>query len=492
MEAANIKRNRVDGRVRAEGVVALVLFPLLCLLMISGVISAAARMPLTSVGLLICAITVVFSLHLAETGKGFLGGTKERENRFWGMAMNTMLGIFFFSPDSPFCFGLAYPVEAVFIILSSGMFVYTYDRYKDGRQRARELLKLGTVYQLDEARAEDAGKLLEDVNECLRMLSYSVPLLKALPAHRRRIIAAQQKVVRLLREADKLALNFVMSNVNMKNLFHRLKDSDIMVGRVRLTGDNGLFRSQLTNLLCTSKKAVQHVDWEMGENGDEDRNDLETLGGRLDDLGVRPKARIIAAMQEIRLTSDSYYEEMVGNLILSTFNRRLTKLKMLLDARCSVNCFHKLVYRDIDSRMRRERILAHIDEQGQVVQRQRKAHAQVVALSAHRSSKSSGREEKKRAGHRKILSDIDDTLFSSGGRFPAGVDTSYPRHTIYPGALQILKELDLGVAGEWMPGRPGNLTFLSARPHVYKDVLGKKANNDLEKGTPLGWNLIIE
>jgi hypothetical protein len=27
----------------------------------------------------------------------------------------------------------------------------------------------------------------------------------------------------------------------------------------------------------------------------------------------------------------------------------------------------------------------------------------------------------------KVLSDIDDTLFSSGGAFPAGTDTRYPR-----------------------------------------------------------------
>lgn len=74
---------------------------------------------------------------------------------------------------------------------------------------------------------------------------------------------------------------------------------------------------------------------------------------------------------------------------------------------------------------------------------------------------------------RKVLSDIDDTLSSSGGDWPAGIDTSYPKKAIYPGVLSFYRELDLGVKGEteWDKSRDnGNLVFLSARPHVYKDI----------------------
>lgn len=42
----------------------------------------------------------------------------------------------------------------------------------------------------------------------------------------------------------------------------------------------------------------------------------------------------------------------------------------------------------------------------------------------------------------KIMSDIDDTLFSSGASFPAGVDNLYPRKCYYPGALALYSELD--------------------------------------------------
>jgi hypothetical protein len=42
----------------------------------------------------------------------------------------------------------------------------------------------------------------------------------------------------------------------------------------------------------------------------------------------------------------------------------------------------------------------------------------------------------------KILSDIDDTLFCSGGP-PGGIDCRLPRHTLYPGVLRFYRELDL-------------------------------------------------
>ena len=43
-----------------------------------------------------------------------------------------------------------------------------------------------------------------------------------------------------------------------------------------------------------------------------------------------------------------------------------------------------------------------------------------------------------------MVSDIDDTLMSSGGSFPAGRDQRYPRRCVYPGALAFYNELDTG------------------------------------------------
>jgi hypothetical protein len=46
---------------------------------------------------------------------------------------------------------------------------------------------------------------------------------------------------------------------------------------------------------------------------------------------------------------------------------------------------------------------------------------------------------------------------------------------MYPGVLGFYRELDLGTDGpdEWPEHTAGNLVFLSARPHVYKDMSEK-------------------
>ncbi len=46
----------------------------------------------------------------------------------------------------------------------------------------------------------------------------------------------------------------------------------------------------------------------------------------------------------------------------------------------------------------------------------------------------------------KIVSDIDDTLMSSGGAFPAGCDRAWPRRCVYPGVLAFLSEMDIAQA----------------------------------------------
>ncbi len=42
------------------------------------------------------------------------------------------------------------------------------------------------------------------------------------------------------------------------------------------------------------------------------------------------------------------------------------------------------------------------------------------------------------------MSDIDDTLMSSGGSYPAGRDMRYPHNCVYPGVLAFYNELDAG------------------------------------------------
>jgi hypothetical protein len=72
----------------------------------------------------------------------------------------------------------------------------------------------------------------------------------------------------------------------------------------------------------------------------------------------------------------------------------------------------------------------------------------------------------------KVLSDIDDTLYSSGGHFPAGCDPLFPPKVVYPGCLALYKVLDRGFDKE----EPScNIVFVSARPHVYKNFSEDKS-----------------
>lgn len=74
----------------------------------------------------------------------------------------------------------------------------------------------------------------------------------------------------------------------------------------------------------------------------------------------------------------------------------------------------------------------------------------------------------------KIVSDIDDTLMSSGGSFPAGCDRTYPKRCIYPGFLALLSEMDIAhclrvqVSGAHLLPR---LEWALHSTHQYRSVL---------------------
>lgn len=55
-----------------------------------------------------------------------------------------------------------------------------------------------------------------------------------------------------------------------------------------------------------------------------------------------------------------------------------------------------------------------------------------------------------------VVSDIDDTLMCSGGFWPAGRDTRYPKKCMYPGALTFYSELDIGYKTKIQVSAPRN------------------------------------
>ncbi|XYH97805.1 phosphatase domain-containing protein [Sorangium sp. So ce1128] len=149
---------------------------------------------------------------------------------------------------------------------------------------------------------------------------------------------------------------------------------------------------------------------------------------RLGDLGIPARAALASALQRGR--TGGLDEQALRRIWLGTRGADVTRLKNALDGRGGYHDLHQLFYHDIDDDALREELLAHIAREA-------------VSVSV------SSREVK-------ILSDIDDTFYANWK------DARYPKKTVYPGVLQFYAELDRGRGPG--PGRPGDLTFVTARP----------------------------
>eukprot|EP00931_Biecheleriopsis_adriatica_P089915 TRINITY_DN63987_c0_g1_i1.p1 TRINITY_DN63987_c0_g1~~TRINITY_DN63987_c0_g1_i1.p1 ORF type:complete len:721 (-),score=97.00 TRINITY_DN63987_c0_g1_i1:47-2128(-) len=167
-----------------------------------------------------------------------------------------------------------------------------------------------------------------------------------------------------------------------------------------------------------------------------------------DMLDTACKAIIIDAFAKCgHMTSSD--QRCVADLILSCSGDDLLLLKALLDGSGGYHNLEKLVFGDIRDPETRTEILQHFDKEADSLLQSRGCPVGT-----------------------KVLSDMDDTLLSSAGHYPAGCDKSYPHKVIYPGCLKFYQCLDTG----FDPAEPScNLIFLSARPHVYKDLAEQKS-----------------
>ncbi|WP_437529611.1 phosphatase domain-containing protein [Sorangium sp. So ce726] len=147
---------------------------------------------------------------------------------------------------------------------------------------------------------------------------------------------------------------------------------------------------------------------------------------RLGDLGIPARAALISALQRGR--TGSLDERALRRLWLGTRGADVTRLKNALDGRGGYRDLHQLFYHDIDDDSLREELLAHFAREA-------------VSVSVREV---------------KVLSDIDDTFYANWK------DARYPKKTVYPGVLQFYAELDRGPGP--VPGRAGDLTFVTARP----------------------------
>jgi len=141
------------------------------------------------------------------------------------------------------------------------------------------------------------------------------------------------------------------------------------------------------------------------------------------DLTMFARAALIHGLMRISTIKYSHQQmEWASKSLLGAKGEDLTLLKNLLDSSGDYNNLFKLVYLDITDEALNKKIVRHIHRQ---------AKEQIRLDHAH---------EKRRI---KILSDVDDTLIASNGRFPAGCESRYPSHAVYPGALALFEEIDV-------------------------------------------------
>ncbi|CAM9883244.1 unnamed protein product, partial [Ectocarpus sp. 12 AP-2014] len=378
-------------------------------------------------------MTYVVWWYVSREDTSYMHHAQEHENRFWTTVAFCFSGALVFVHDSPVALGQWSPVLGFLFVMMFTFSVHSYDR-----QLHRSRIGRAPNFRPS---VESSTMLHSSVQDKCRRISLCLSKLdnRLVATNLNHMLWAdmvqnlEKEIVNILSDADPSELNYMLPKIGLGLLFYKVKDHAPI----------NLHRTRLLNVLADN---------------------------RISDLNVTSRALVLDALQQLKLSAHKDSEAYAKKIILKTKGDDLSELKSLTDAKGDIHSIHKLVYRDIKDVAVREEVLKHIANQAKV----QAAH---MRLGTRTGSRRSGK------AWRKILSDVDDTLTSSGGRFPAGVDARYPRKSVYPGVLDFYRELDLGVNGpsEWPHGQLGNLVFLSARPHVYKDMSESKSYAKFKK-----------
>ena len=167
------------------------------------------------------------------------------------------------------------------------------------------------------------------------------------------------------------------------------------------------------------------IFWERGgwENA-------EMLRERVPELSLTAKISILEVVsRHMRAIPPRNYVGLVREVFFATRGEELTILKNAVDSGGDYHNLYKLIYQDIPGRFKKVRteILMHIAKEAKRAKRQDPHHYRM-----------------------KVVSDIDDTLWSSAGHFPAGVDSRFPRHCFYPGVFALHREIASGPGSEML------------------------------------------
>ena len=373
-------------------------------------------------------LLLLYSLYLfLANEKAGVHNAQEFENRFWTVLALAFSSVVAFAKDSPLAVGVYSPSLGVLFVLFSGYTIHAYDRYLHRANISRTPMLRRSSSSAHKLASGGDGvpveNLLAEINHALSCIDQIViPSTINNMINESYIMNKERDILNVLSEADPKALNFLITRVKLGLLFYKMKDHRSYQGQ---------HRTELCELLAVT---------------------------RIAELNVVSRATVLDALQMMKMTANSRSEAWVKNLLLKTSQDDLSELKTLTDAKGDYFSMHKLIFDDIRSDIVKSSILTHFAKEARV-------------MAAHVLLRTKKAKERGEKAWRKILSDVDDTLSCSGGSYPAGIDKRYGKKVIYPGVLSFYRELDLGVNGpeKWPQNSVGNLVFLSARPHVYKD-----------------------
>lgn len=394
-----------------------------------------------------CLVSLLYTLYLFFTNEeSGIHHAQEFENRFWTVFALFFSAALFFANDSPIAFGRWSPNLGVLGVILSGYAMHTWDRYLHRVAISRQVaLRRSSTANSSLVRLKDLGIPVEDqlakINESLADIDQVlIPSTINNFINQRFVMRKEREIINVMQECDARALNYILARVKLGLLFYKIKDH---------RNFSGQHRTELIQLLAVDRLPV---------------------------LTVLSRVIVLHALQLMKLRAHKRAEYWVRNIILCTHQEDLSALKTMTDAKGDYFSMNKLIHDDIRTETIRQDILNHIRKEAAVQQ----AHVQMGTKK--------GKERYENKAYRKVLSDVDDTLTSSGGSYPAGIDKRFSKKVVYPGVLSFYREMDLGTKGpeEWPDNKVGNLVFLSARPHVYKDMSEKINFAKFEKLRLLG------
>ena len=389
-----------------------------------------------------CLISLLYTLYLFIANESSnVHRAQEFENRFWTIFALLFSTALFFANDSPVAVGRYSPSIGFLGVLISGFGMHAYDRHAHRIKLTRDhALRRGTSAAASLNRLKALGIPVEEqlatINSCLRDIDQLlIPSTINNLINIRFILQKEREIISIFEEVHPKALNYLIQHVKLGLLFYKVKDHRHLL--------SGRHRTELIELLAVTRLSV---------------------------LNVLSRVNVLHALQVMNIQAHTRSEFWVKNIILRTNQDDLSELKSLTDAKGDYECMNQLIYNDIRTESIRQDILKHLKREAAVQQ-------------AHMSIGTKKSKIRAKKAWRKILSDVDDTLYCSGGHYPAGIDKRYANKVVYPGVLAFYRELDLGTQGpdEWPENAVGNLVFLSARPHVYKDLSEAGNHSKFEK-----------